>query len=62
MEGGCPANLATRLEGLKHTCSPPLHATHLTRTVSGLGELSVEWLLSTTNKVACSLPETCPLH
>ena len=29
-----PANRATRLEGLEH--SPPLHASHLTGTVSGL--------------------------
>ena len=29
-----PANLATRLEGLKH--SPPLHAIHVTGTVNGL--------------------------
>ena len=34
MEGGAPANRATRLEGL--TRSPLLHATHLTETVSGL--------------------------
>ena len=44
---GAPANRATRLEGLKH--SPPLHATHLTETVSGLRELSLERPLSTTN-------------
>ena len=44
---GVPANRATRLEELKH--SPPLHATHLTRTVGGLCELSLEQLLSTTN-------------
>ena len=43
---GAPANRATRLEGLKH--SPPLHATHLTGTVSGLRELSLERPLSTT--------------
>ena len=36
--------------GVKH--SPPLHVTHLTRTVSVLRELSFEWLLSTTNKTA----------
>ena len=47
MEGGCPANRATRLEGLKH--SPPLHATHLIGTVSGLRELSLERPLSTTS-------------
>ena len=43
---------STRLEGVKH--SPPLHATHLTRTVSGLRdhELSFEWPLSTTNITA----------
>ena len=35
---GAPANRANRLEGLKQ--SPPLHATHLTGTVSGLLELS----------------------
>ena len=40
MEGGCPANRATRLGGLKH--SPPLHATDLTGTVSGLRGLSFE--------------------
>ena len=34
---GAPANRATRLEGL--TNRPPLHATHLTGTVSGLREL-----------------------
>ena len=42
---GAPANRATRLKGLKH--SPPLHATHLTGTVSGLRELSLERPLST---------------
>ena len=36
MRESAPANRATRLEGLKH--SPPLHATHLTGTVSGLRE------------------------
>ena len=45
MEGGCPS-WATRLEGLQH--SLPLHATHLTGTVSGLRELSLERSLSTT--------------
>ena len=45
-----PANWAIRLEGLKH--SPPLHATHLTGTVSGLRELSFEQPLSTTNITA----------
>ena len=68
MEGGCHA---TRLEGLTH--SPPLPATH--QTVSGLRELSLERLLSTTIKVddqrifqlparvrACSLPTTHLLH
>ena len=44
---GAPANRATRLEGLAHC--PPLHATHLTGTMSGLRELSLERLLSTTN-------------
>ena len=43
-----PANRATRLEGLTH--SPPLNATHLTWTVSGLRELSFERPLSTTNR------------
>ena len=63
---GAPANRATRLEGLKH--SPPLHATHLTGTVSGLPELSLERPLSTTNITlpararASSLPETRLLH
>ena len=47
---GAPANRATRLEGLKH--SSPLHATHLTGTVSGLRELSLERPLSTTNITA----------
>ena len=47
---GAPANRATRLEGLKH--SPPLYATLLTRTVSGLRELSLERPLSTTNITA----------
>ena len=50
MEGGCPANRATQLEGLTH--SPPLHATHLAGTVSVLRELSFEQPLSTTNKMA----------
>ena len=44
------ATRATRLEGLAH--SPPLHATHLTGTVSGLRELSFERPLSTTKKIA----------
>ena len=44
------ATRATRLEGLTH--SPPLHATHLTGTVSGLCGLSIKWPLSTTNKLA----------
>ena len=47
---GAPANRTTRLEGLKH--SPPLHATHLIRTVSGLRELSLERSLSITNIMA----------
>ena len=47
---GAPANRATQLEGLTH--SPPLHATHLTGTVSGLRGLSFERPLSTTNKMA----------
>ena len=47
---GAPANRATRVEGLKH--SRPLHGTHLTGTVSGLGELSPERPLSTTNITA----------
>ena len=48
---GTPANRATRLEGLKH--SPPfIHATHLTGTVSGLLELSLERSLSTKNVTA----------
>ena len=38
-----------RLGGLKHTCCPPLHATHLSEIVGGL---SFERLLSTTNKMA----------
>ena len=42
-----PANRATRLERLKY--SPPLHATHLTGTVSGLRGLSFERQLSTKN-------------
>ena len=37
---GAPVNQATRLEGLTH--SPPLHATHLTGTVSELHGLSFE--------------------
>ena len=45
-----PANHATRLEGLKD--SSPLHATHLTGTVSGLRELSLERWLSTTSIMA----------
>ena len=49
-EEGAPPNRATRLEGLKH--SPPLHATHLTETVSGLRELSLERQLSTTTITA----------
>ena len=47
---GAPANRATRLEGLTH--SPPLHATHLTVTVSEMCELSFERPPSTTNKMA----------
>ena len=50
MERGCPANRANWLEGLKH--SPPLHATHLIGTVSGLRALSFERPLSTTNITA----------
>ena len=73
---GAPANRATRLQGLKH--SPPLHATRLTGTVSGLRELPFERPLSTTNRHGktlfsilfqlpartrtCSLPETRLLH
>ena len=45
-----PASRATRLEGLKH--SPPLHATHLPGTVSGLRGLSFERPLTTTNITA----------
>ena len=45
---GVPANRATRLEGLTH--NPPLHATHLTETVSEMCGLSFERPLSTTNK------------
>ena len=47
---GAPANRATRLEGLIH--SPPLHATHLTESVSEMCGLSFERPLSTTNKMA----------
>ena len=47
---GTLANRATWLEGLTH--SPPLHATHLTETVSEMSGLSFEWPLSTTNKMA----------
>ena len=47
---GAPANRATRLEGLTH--SPPLHATHLTETVSGMCGVSFEWPLSATNKMS----------
>ena len=47
---GTPTNRATRLQGLKH--NPPLPATHLTGTVSGLRELSPERPLSTTNITA----------
>lgn len=47
---GAPANRATRLEGLKH--SPPLHATHLTGTVSGLRGQSFEQSLSKRNRMA----------
>ena len=47
---GAPANRATRLEGLTH--SPPLHATHLSGTVSRLRGLPLEPPLSTTNKMA----------
>ena len=50
MEEGAPATRATRLEGLKR--SSPLHATHLTGTVSGLHELSLERPLSTINITA----------
>ena len=38
---GAPANRATRLEGLAHC--PPLHATHLTGTVSGLRGAQTKW-------------------
>ena len=47
--GGRVPRPATRLEGLTH--DPPLHATHLTGTVSRLLELSFERPLSTTNKM-----------
>ena len=47
---GAPASRATWLEGLKHR--PPLHATRLTGTVSGLRGLCFERPLSTTNKMA----------
>ena len=47
---GAPANRATRLERLTH--SPPLHATHLTETVSEMCGLSFERPLSITNKMA----------
>ena len=47
---GALANWVTWLEGLKH--SLPLHATHLTGTVSGLCGLSLERPLSTTNRTA----------
>ena len=47
---GAPANRATQLEGLTH--GPPLHATYLTETVSGLRKLSFERLLNATNKMA----------
>ena len=47
---GAPANRASRLERLTH--SPPLHATHLTGTLSGLRELSFERPLGTTNITA----------
>ena len=39
------------MEGGSPTHSPPLHATHLTGTVSGLSELFVERPLSTTSKI-----------
>ena len=45
-----PGNQAIQLEGLKH--SPPLQATHLPGTVSGLRGLSSERPLSTTNITA----------
>ena len=45
---GAPANWPTRLEGLTH--SPPLRATHLTGTVSGLRGLTFEWPLNTKTK------------
>ena len=48
---GAPANRATRLEGSAN--GPPLHATHLTGTVSGLRHgLSFERPLTATNKMA----------
>ena len=47
---GAPANRAIRIEGLTHC--PPLHATHLTGTVSELRGLSCERPLSTTNEWA----------
>ena len=56
---GAPANRATRLEGLKQ-CQP-FHATHLTKTVSGLRELSILFQLPA-HAQACSLAETSLLH
>ena len=47
---GASATRATRLEGLKH--SPPLNATHLTRTASELQGQSFERPLTKTNKMA----------
>ena len=47
---GASANRATRLEELKH--SPPLHATYLTGTASGLRGQFFERPLSKTNKMA----------
>ena len=49
MEEGCPANQATRLEGLTH--NPPLHAAYLTGAAGRLRGLSLEWPLSTPNKM-----------
>ena len=65
---GAPVNRVTQLEGLTH--SPPVHATQLTGTVSGLRELSFERPLSTTNKMAdqrnffhhISASSTGPIH
>ena len=50
LHGVRASNRVTWVEGLAH--SLPLHATHLTGSLSVLHGLSFEWPISTTNKMA----------